>query len=193
MRHVFLCLLTPSSNISVSVPSSFFLLRPFSVKHFANAASAVLCLISQVVVVQQRSWKLYDDWKEVAHSRSSYRNQRKSNNNSSYGWKWKSWTACQFEGCRGWVYDHQGRPFCPQCIRPLPEPAPAKSPGVEPMCSPCGEEFGNNIPDGDPLALLLATADKIGWLGRDSLAAFLQSAQGKSKAKAPTPVGSEGI
>ena len=55
------------------------------------------------------------------------------------------------------------------------------------MCSPSGEEFGNNIPDGDPLALLLATADKIGWLGRDSLAAFLQPAQGKSKANASTP------
>ena len=55
------------------------------------------------------------------------------------------------------------------------------------MCSPCGEEFRNNIPDGDPVALLLATADKIGWLGRDSLAALLQSAHGKSKAKAPTP------
>ena len=44
------------------------------------------------------------------------------------------------------------------------------------MCSPCGEEFGNNIPDGDPFAVLLATADT----------AFLQSAQGKSKAKATT-------
>ena len=101
----FLLLLLPSS------PSSFFsylllllpfLLRPFSVKHFAYAASAVLCLISQVVMAQQRSWKLYDDWKEVAHSRSSYRNQRRSNN-KSYGWKWKPSTACQFEGCRGWV------------------------------------------------------------------------------------------
>ena len=66
MRHVFLCLLTPSSDIWVSVrfllPSSsfffllsFFLLRlrshfgsrPFSVKHFALAASAVLCLTSK--------------------------------------------------------------------------------------------------------------------------------------------------
>ena len=55
------------------------------------------------------------------------------------------------------------------------------------MCSPCGEDFGNNIPEGEPLAVLLATADKIGWLGRDSLAAFLQSAQGKYKAKASTP------
>ena len=167
--------------------SSHFGSRPSSVKLFAYAASAELCLISQVVMVQQRSWKLYDDWKEVAHSKSSYRNQEKSSNKSSYGWKWKSWTACQFEGCPRWVYDHQGRSFCPQCIRPLPEPVPAKSPCVEPMCSPCGEEFGSNIPDGDPVALLLATADKIGWLGRDSLAAFLQSAQGKSKAKAPTP------
>ena len=134
-------------------------------------------------MVQQRSWKLYDDWKEVAHSRSSYRNQRRSNNKSSYGWKWKPWTACQFEGCRGWVYDHQKRSFCPQCIRPLPEPATANPPSVEPMCFPYGENFGNNIPEGDPLAALLAAADKIGWLGRDYLAAFLQSAQGKSKAQ----------
>ena len=51
--------------------SSFFLLWPFSVKHVADAASAVLCLTSQVVMVQQRSWKLYEDWNEVAHSRSS--------------------------------------------------------------------------------------------------------------------------
>ena len=55
------------------------------------------------------------------------------------------------------------------------------------MCSLCGEEFGNNTPEGDPLAVFLAAADKIGWLGRDSLAAFLQSAQGKSKTKATTP------
>ena len=55
------------------------------------------------------------------------------------------------------------------------------------MWSPCGYEFGNNIPEGDPLAVLLAAADKIGWLGRDSLAAFLHSAQGTSKAKATTP------
>ena len=55
------------------------------------------------------------------------------------------------------------------------------------MCFPCGEIFGNNVPEGDPLAVLLAAADKIGWLGRDSLAAFLQSAQGKSKTKATTP------
>ena len=35
----------------------------------------------------------------------------KSKNKSSYGgWKWKPWTACQFEGWRGWVYDHL---FCP--------------------------------------------------------------------------------
>ena len=55
------------------------------------------------------------------------------------------------------------------------------------MCSPCGEILGNHIPEGDPLAVLLAAANKIGWLGRDSLAAFLQSAQGKSKTKATTP------
>ena len=58
------------------------------------------------------------------------------------------------------------------------------------MCSPCGENFGifgSIVPEGDPLAVLLAAADKIGWRGRDSLAAFLQSAQGKSKAKATTP------
>ena len=138
-------------------------------------------------MAQQRSWNLYDDWKEVAHRKSSYRNQRKSNNKSCYGWKWKSWTACQFEGCQRWVYDNQRRSFCPQCIRPFPKPAPAKSPSAEPMCSPCGENFGINVPEGDPLAVLLAAADKIGWLGRVSLAAFLQSAQGKSKAKAPTP------
>ena len=54
------------------------------------------------------------------------------------------------------------------------------------MCSPCGGNFGNNVPEGDPLAVLLAAADKIGWLGRDSLAAFLQSAQSKSKTKAIT-------
>ena len=107
--------------LSSVLPS--LLLGPFSVKHFAYAASAVLCLIGQVVMVQQRSWKLYDDWKEVAQSRSSYRSQKSSNNKSGYGWKWKSWTACQFEGCRGWVYDHQKCSFCPQCIRPLPEPA----------------------------------------------------------------------
>ena len=97
------------------------------------------------------------------------------------------WTACQFEGCRGWVYDHQKRSFCPQCIRLLPEPAPAKSPSAEPMCSPSGENFWNNVPEGDPLAVLLAAADKIGWLGEDSLAEFLQSAKGKSKTKATTP------
>ena len=134
-----------SSLFSVLLlPSSFFILpssfvgKPFSVKHFAYAASAVLCLICQVVMAQQHSWKLYDDWKEFPHSRSSYGNQRRSNNKSSYGWKWKPWT-CQSEGCRGWVYDHQKRSFCPQCIGPLPEPTPAKSPSVEPMCSPCGE------------------------------------------------------
>ena len=52
------------------------------------------------------------------------------------------------------------------------------------MCSPCGEDFGNNIPEGDPLA---APADKIGGLGRNSLAAFLQSVQGKSKTKTTSP------
>ena len=136
--------------------------------------------VSQVVMVQQLSWKLYDDWKEVAHSRSSYRNQERSNNKSSYGWKWKPWTACQFEGCRGWVYDHQKRSFCPQCVRPLPELAPAKSPSVEPMCSPFGENFGNNVPEGVPLAVLLAAADKIGWLGRDSLAISTGQVQDES-------------
>ena len=71
-----------------------------------------------------------------------------------------------------------------------PEPIPAESPSVQPKCSPCDgnfEKFGASIPEGDPLALLLATADKIDWLGRDSLAAFLQSAQGKTKTKVTTP------
>ena len=139
-------------------------------------------------MAQQRSWKLYDDWKEVAHSRSIYRDQKRSNNKSSCGSKWKSWTASLFEGCRGCVYDHHKRSFCPQCIRPLPEPAPAKSPSVEPMCSPCVSEFsGRTLPIATLLAVLLATEDKIGSLGRDFLAAFLQPAQGNSKAKAPTP------
>ena len=165
MRHVFLCLLTLSSDIWVGVRffvsllsslssfsslflllSSFFsLLSSLSVKHCADAASAVLCLVTQVVMVHQRSWCLFDDWKEVAHSRSSCWNRKKSNNKSSSGWKWKSWTTCQFEGCCGWVYDHQKRSFCPQCIRPLTEPAPARSPSVEPMCSPCGGKIGTNI------------------------------------------------
>ena len=58
------------------------------------------------------------------------------------------------------------------------------------MCSPCDgnfEKFGAGVPEGDPLALLLAAADKIDWLGRDSLTAFLQSAQGKTKTKITTP------
>ena len=58
------------------------------------------------------------------------------------------------------------------------------------MCSPCDgnfEKFGAGVPEGDPLALLLAAADKIDWLGRDSLASFLQSAQGKTKTKTTTP------
>ena len=60
------------------------------------------------------------------------------------------------------------------------------------VSNPCAllvlKNFENNIPDERPsLTLLLATADMIGWLGRDTLAAFSQSAQGKSKAKAPTP------
>ena len=46
---------------------------------------------------------------------------------------------------------------------------------------------GTTFPEGDRLAVLLDAVDKIGWLGRDSLAALLQSAQGKSKAKATTP------
>ena len=37
--------------------------------------SAVLCLISQVVMVHQRSWKLYDDWKEVDHLTGIGRNR----------------------------------------------------------------------------------------------------------------------
>ena len=141
-------------------------------------------------MVHQRSWNLYDGLREVAHCKSSYWNQRKSKNKGYSGWKWKPWTACQFEGCRGWVYDHQKRSFCPQCIRPLPEPIPARSTGAEPICSPCDgtfEKFGDDVPEDDSLALLLATADKIGWLGRDSLAAFLQSTQGKTKTKIATP------
>ena len=55
------------------------------------------------------------------------------------------------------------------------------------MCFPCGENFGNNVPEGDPLALLLVAADKIDWLGRDSLAALLQSVQGKTKTMITTP------
>ena len=85
------------------------------------------------------------------------------------------------------VYDHQKRSFCPQCIRHLPEPAPAKSPSVAPAWSPCGEDFVNNIPDGDLLAALLATAGQIGWLGTDALAPFLSMLQGKSKTKATSP------
>ena len=79
-RQVVLCLLTSSSDIRVSVRFFFFLSsRPFSVKHFAYVALAVLCLSCQVVVVQQRSWKLYDDWKEVAHSRSGIREGQTTN------------------------------------------------------------------------------------------------------------------
>ena len=75
---------------------------------------------------------------------------------------------------------HNASGLCPsQLQRSLP--------CIEPLCSPCGEELGNNVREGDPLAVLLAAADKIGWLGRDSLAAFLQSAQGKSMTKATTP------
>ena len=80
-------------------------------------------------------------------------------------------------------------PFCPQCIRPLPEPAPAKSQKCRTYVLSLWCDFGNfgNVPDGDLLAVLLAAADKIGWVGSDSLAAFLQSALGKSKMKATTP------
>ena len=63
--------------------------------------------------------------------------------------------------------------LCPSRLQRTP-------PSVEPMCSPGGEKLGNfgcNVPEGDPLAVLFAAAEKIGWLGRDSLAAFLQSAQ----------------
>ena len=131
-------------------------------------------------MVQQRSWKLDDDWREVAHSRSSYRNQRKSNNKPSCGWKWKSWTACQFEGCRGWVYHHQKRSFCPQCIRPLPELQRS-------LPNPCALPVAKNSGTTFPKVTLSQSCYKIGWLGRDSLAAFLHSAQDKSKAKATTP------
>ena len=51
------------------------------------------------------------------------------------------------------------------------------------MLSPCGEGLGGNL----PLAVLLAAAEQIGWLGRDSLAAILATMQGKAKAKATTP------
>ena len=51
------------------------------------------------------------------------------------------------------------------------------------MLSPCGEGLGGNL----PLAVLLAAAEQIGWLGRDSLAATLATMQGKAKAKATTP------
>ena len=81
-------------------------------------------------------------------------------------------------------------PFVHSVSSLCPSQLQRKTPSVEPMCSPCGENlrnFGNNVPEGDPLAVLLAAADKIGWLGRDSLAAVLQSVQGKSKAKASTP------
>ena len=162
-------LLSLLSPLPLSFLRSHFGSRPFSVNILPTLHRQCFCLISQVFMVQQRSWKLHDDWKEVAHSRSSYRNQRRSNNKSSYGWKWRPWTSCcQFEGCRGWVYDHQKRSFCPQCIRPLFEPAPAKSPCVEPMCFPCGENFGNNVPEGDrPSRSLIGCSgqDRLAWEG----------------------------
>ena len=126
-------------------------------------------------MVHQRSWNLWNDWKEVAHGGTCYRNQKKSNKKSS--WKWKSWTACDYVGCGVWVYDHQKRSFCLQCIRPLPEPTPVKSEPVTPACSPVVKV----------LEVLLAAADQIGWLGRDTLAAILSTMQGKTKTKATTP------
>ena len=75
---------------------------------------------------------------------------------------------------------HSVSVLCPSRLQRNP-PVP------NPCAFPVVKNFGNNIPEGDPLAVLLAAADKIGWLGRDSLAAFLQSAQGKSKTKATTP------
>ena len=45
---------------------------------------------------------------------------------------------------------------------------------------------GTTFPSVTLSQFVLAAADKIGWLGRDSLAAFLQSVQGKSKTKAAT-------
>ena len=52
---------------------------------------------------------------------------------------------------------------------------------------PCGEGFGSDLLDGDTPAVLLAAADQIGWLGRDTVAAILSTVQGKSMTKAATP------
>ena len=126
-------------------------------------------------MVQQRSWKLYDDWKEVAHSISSHRNQR------SCGWKWKSWTACQFEGCGGWVCDHQKRSFCPQCTRPLPEPT------VEPCALPVVKNSGTTFPKVTLSQSCWRQQTRSDASGGTLLLPSCSPAQGKSKAKATTP------
>ena len=76
--------------------------------------------------------------------------------------------------------------FVPNFFRPLSEPTPAMSQPVTPTCSPCDEVIGGNLQDGDPLAVLLAAADQIGWLGRDTLSAILSTMQGEAKTKATT-------
>ena len=58
---------------------------------------------------------------------------------------------------------HNASGLCPSRLQ--------RNPQVSNQCAlPVGENFGNfasNVPEGDPLAVLLAAADKIGWLGRD--------------------------
>ena len=68
----------------------------------------------------------------------------------------------------------------------LPRPLERSLNLSRPTCSPCGEGNGSNLPDGDLLAVLLAAADQIGWLGRDTLRPSCPTMQGKSKSKATT-------
>ena len=130
----------------------FFSLFPSSwsvfIQTLAWLTSASLVWITNLVILRQRSCNLWNDWKEGAHGSNSCRNQKKSNRELS--WTWKSWTDCEHEGCGGWVYDNQMRSKCPQCIRPLPEPTPAKSQPVTSTCFPCGEGYWEQHPRRGP-------------------------------------------
>ena len=88
-----------------STPAPFSFLSHFDPNNCPAHFSGPCLLSASLVMVHQRSWNLWNDWKEVAHGSTPHRNHKKSNKKSS--WKWKSWTACEYEGCGGWAYDCQ--------------------------------------------------------------------------------------